>query len=105
MDKTPDASSALGRRARSGSVPRVQWDSPSSSRTAFNLRARREAEELEFAERRCREEHDERIACLRREEKIRQQDKEIRRRAPIPLKPRGSIPTTEVTRPRPCWVV
>ena len=78
----------VGRRARSRSVPRVQWDSPSSSHTSFDLRARREAEELEFEERRRREERDERIAHLRREEKIRQQDEEIRRRPPIPLRPR-----------------
>jgi len=79
-------------RARSQSRSRFQWDSPSSSHTSFDTRARREAEELEYREeQRRRAERDERIAILeaerRREERIRQQDEEIRRRPPVPFPP------------------
>ena len=80
------------RRARSQSRSRFQWDSPSSSHTSFDSRARREAEEFEcLEEQRRRAERDERIAILeaerRREERIRQQDEEIRRRPRVPFTP------------------
>lgn len=80
-------------RARSESRSRFHWDSPSSSHTSFDSRARREAEELEHREeQRRRAERDLRIAELemerRREERIRQQDEEIRRRPPVPLRQR-----------------
>lgn len=80
------------RRARSQSRTRFQWDSPSSSHTSFDSRARREAEEIQLLEeRRRREERDERIAYLeaerRREERIKRQDEEIRRRPPVPFPP------------------
>lgn len=80
------------RRARSQSRSRFQWDSPSSSHTSFDSRARREAEELEYwEEQRRRAERDERIAELeaerRREERIRRQDEEIRRRPSVPFAP------------------
>lgn len=80
------------RRARSQSRGRFQWDSPSSSHTSFDSRARREAEELErLEEARRRAERDERIAELqaerRREERIRQQDENIRRRPAVPFPP------------------
>jgi len=80
------------RRARSQSRTRFQWDSPSSSHTSFDSRARREAEELERREdERRRVEREERIAVLeaerRRAERIRQQDEEIRRRPAVPFPP------------------
>jgi hypothetical protein len=80
------------RRARSQSRSRFQWDSPSSSHTSFDSRARREAEELEYLEeQRRRDERDDRIAQLkaerRLEERIRQQDEAIRRRPPVPFPP------------------
>jgi hypothetical protein len=58
----------VGRRARSQSRTRFQWDSPSSSHTSFDSRARREAEELQLREeQRRRAERDERIAFLEAE--------------------------------------
>jgi len=80
------------RRARSQPRGRFQWESPSSSHTSFDSRARREVEELErLEEERRRIERDERIAALeaerRREERIRQQDAEIRRRPAVPFPP------------------
>lgn len=73
------------RRARSQDRGVFQWDSPSSSHTSFDSRARREAEE---AERRKERERDERLeADRRREQRIREQDEEIRRRPAVPLPP------------------
>jgi hypothetical protein len=92
LHRVDSLGAVVGRRARSQSRSRFHWDSPSSSHTSFDSRARREAEEIQLLEeRRRREERDERIAYLeaerRREERIRQQDEEIRRRPPIPFPP------------------
>lgn len=106
-----------GRRRLSTSRERFGWDSPSSSHTSFDSRARREAEEIERRkrereelererdkremkelererERKEREKErgrEERIAVLeaerRREERIRAQDEEIRRRPAVPIPP------------------
>lgn len=93
------------RRARSQSRPRggntnrtsrdslhFQWDSPSSSHTSFDSRARREAEEVE---RRAVAERDARIAALeaqdaerRRADRIAEQDARIRSRPAVPIPPR-----------------
>lgn len=82
----------IPRRARSQSRNRG-WDSPSTSHTSFDSRARREAEEQErriAAERdqRIAAERDQRIAAeRRREQRIREQDEEIRRRPAVPIPP------------------
>ncbi|KAH7348614.1 hypothetical protein BKA65DRAFT_550682 [Rhexocercosporidium sp. MPI-PUGE-AT-0058] len=89
---------SVPRRARSQSRSRnnnnrtggtFQWESPSTSHTSFDSRARREAEEQE---RLIAAERDERIAALeasrRREQRIREQDEEIRRRPAVPIPPR-----------------
>lgn len=66
----------------------MHWESPSTSHTSFDSRARREAED---AVRRAR---NERIAAQeterRRAERIRAQDEEIRRRPAIPIPSRPS---------------
>jgi len=66
-----------------------EWESPSSSHTSFDSRREREIEET--AER-IRRDRDARIAELeadrRREEYIRQQDEDIRRRPAVPVPPR-----------------
>lgn len=102
------------RRARSQDRGVFQWDSPSSSHTSFDSRARRETEEAERlarerreeqerllarerrreaeeAERRRERERDARIEALeaerRREARIREADEEIRRRPAVPMAP------------------
>ncbi|PMD29554.1 hypothetical protein L207DRAFT_520847 [Hyaloscypha variabilis F] len=84
-----DDMSERPRRPRSSSRTRTQWDSPSSSHTSFDERARREVEETEARERdreRRRAEHIARVeAERRRNERIRQQNEEIRRRPAVPL--------------------
>lgn len=81
---------SIPRRARSQSRNRgnFQWESPSTSHTSFDSRARREAEEQE---RLIAAERDQRIAALeqerRREQRIREQDEEIRRRPAVPIPP------------------
>lgn len=82
----------VGRRTRSQSRTRFQWDSPSSSHTSLDSRARHKAEEIELSEeKRRRAALDEQIAYLeagrRREERTKQQDEGIRRRPPVPLPP------------------
>jgi hypothetical protein len=72
-----------------------QWDSPSSSHTSFDSRARREAEEVErrrataAAEEQERERREALEAARRqtldREARIRLQDEEIRRRPAVPI--------------------
>ncbi|KAK2624780.1 hypothetical protein QTJ16_005973 [Diplocarpon rosae] len=59
----------------------VQWESPSTSHTSFDLRGRREAE----AEATAAAEELERER--RREQRIREQDEEIRRRPAVPIPP------------------
>ncbi|KUJ19107.1 uncharacterized protein LY89DRAFT_477154 [Mollisia scopiformis] len=106
-----------GRRRLSTSRERFGWDSPSSSHTSFDSRARREVEEIERRKREREElererekaernremkefererkerdrEREDRIAALeaerRREERIRAQDEEIRRRPAVPVPP------------------
>ena len=70
------------RRARSQDRGVFQWDSPSSSHTSFDSRARREAEEVERRRERERLETE-----RRREQRIREQDDEIRRRPAVPIPP------------------
>ena len=93
LHRLDSVGAVVGRRARSQSRTRFQWDSPSSSHTSFDSRARREAEEIQLREeQRLRAERDDRIAYLeaerRREERIKQQDEDIRRRPPVPLRQR-----------------
>ncbi|KAL2064198.1 hypothetical protein VTL71DRAFT_4692 [Oculimacula yallundae] len=77
------------RRSISRNRASFQWESPSTSHTSFDSRARREAEELS---RRKAAERDQRIAALeaerRLEQRIREQDEEIRRRPAVPIPPR-----------------
>ncbi|KAE9364842.1 hypothetical protein N431DRAFT_564050 [Stipitochalara longipes BDJ] len=77
------------RRARSSSRSRMQWDSPSSSHTSFDDRARQEARDAEYREEQRHRVERERSAVLeaerRRRERIRQQDEEIRRRPAVPI--------------------
>jgi len=92
LHRVDSIGAVVGRRTRSQSRTRFQWDSPSSSHTSFDSRARREAEEIQLREeQRRRAEREERIAFLeaerRREERIKQQDEEIRRRPPVPFPP------------------
>lgn len=87
------------RHSRSHSRPRFGWDSPSSSHTSFDSRARREQEEREREERRRkRNEREERQAELevdmRRAQRIAEQNEAIRQRAalpPAPLKQRAFL--------------
>lgn len=93
LHRVDSVNAVVGRRARSQSRTRFQWDSPSSSHTSFDSRSRREAEEIQLRDEALRRaERNERIAYLeaerRREERIKQQDEEIRRRPPIPLRQR-----------------
>ncbi|KAH8805604.1 hypothetical protein F5884DRAFT_452751 [Xylogone sp. PMI_703] len=74
------------RRSRS----RPDFESPSSSHTSFDSRARREAEEEEQRRERQRQERqeEEEEAARRRAERIAAQDEEIRRRPAIPIPPK-----------------
>lgn len=112
--RNPSVGAVVGNRRRlSTSRERFGWDSPSSSHTSFDSRARREVEEVERRKREREElererekaqinreikdlerkerEREERIAVLeaerRREERIRAQDEDIRRRPVVPVPP------------------
>ncbi|KAI9055361.1 hypothetical protein LZ554_000318 [Drepanopeziza brunnea f. sp. 'monogermtubi'] len=90
--------SRIGRNAKRDSGI-FQWESPSTSHTSFDSRARREAEEVE----RLRvAEREQRIAALeadrRREQRIREQDEEIRRRPTVPL-PSQPQPLKSILKP------
>jgi hypothetical protein len=130
--RMPSVGAVVGNRRRpsnSRERERFGWDSPSSSHTSFDSRARREVEEIERRKREREEldrerekaqmnremkdlerkerERDERIAALeaerRREERIRAQDEEIRRRPAVPVPPspprRGILKPAVVTKP------
>ncbi|PBP22608.1 hypothetical protein BUE80_DR006454, partial [Diplocarpon rosae] len=91
------------RRARSQSLATdgkpnrrasVQWESPSTSHTSFDLRARREAEAAAEAEATtAAEELERRVLAAererRREQRISEQDEEIRRRPARPYREMG----------------
>lgn len=125
--RMPSVGAVIGnRRRRSASRERFGWDSPSSSHTSFDSRARREVEEIERRKREREElererekaernreikdlerkerEREERIAALeaerRKEDRIRMQDEEIRRRPAVPVPPspprRGILKPTVV---------
>lgn len=86
---TERATERRPRRSRSQDRGIFQWDSPSSSHTSFDSRARREAEEVRAREEDERRERD--LAALeatkRLEARIKLQDEEIRRRPAVPIPP------------------